>query len=224
MRPIFVAGTDTGAGKTIVAAALAAALRSRGFRVGVMKPVSCGGDEDIHFLMKHAGVKDELDRSSPIRLAEPLSPNVAAVRAGKRINLSRIDRALTLLQKKYEVVVIEGCGGLLVPLTERHFLIDLIPRTKARAVLVSRSGLGAINHTLLSLEALRLRKIRPLGVIFNRLSGGALTIPEAKNPGVISGLSGVPSLGMFPHVKLDCKSECLGKAFLKHIDLKKILC
>jgi len=135
-------------------------------------------------------------------------------------DLKKIDVALSALRKKYEVIVIEGCGGLLVPITNDFFVIDLIKRMKAEMVLVSRAGLGAINHSLLSIEALRKRKIKPLGVIYNRLSGGPFSVPEETNPKVISKLSGVPSLGVFPHTKLDCQTDCLGKAFLKHIDLR----
>jgi dethiobiotin synthetase len=107
--------------------------------------------------------------------------------------------------------------------TKDLFVIDLIHRMKSRCLLVSRSGLGAINHSLLSLEALKARKIRPLGLIFNRLSGGALNEAERTNPAVVSKISGVPSLGVFPYMKMDCSADCAGKAFLKHIDLKKIV-
>ena len=139
-----------------------------------------------------------------------------------KIDLTKIDKAISYFKKKYEVLVMEGCGGLLVPIRDDFLVIDLIPRLKAETLLVSRSGLGAINHSLLSLEALRNRKIKPLGVIFNRLSGGQLTIPESTNPEVVSKLSGVPSLGMFPYMK-SCHANCVGKAALKHIDLRKIL-
>ena len=117
----------------------------------------------------------------------------------------------------------EGCGGLLVPITDRFWVIDLISRMKARTVLVSRSGLGAINHSLLSLEALRARKIEPMGVLFNRLEGGAVSIPEQTNPGVVQKLGHTKALGLFPFMKLDCESGCLAKAFLKHIDFKFFL-
>ena len=121
--------------------------------------------------------------------------------------------------------MVEGCGGLLVPITERFWAVDLIGRLRAKkTVLVSRSGLGAINHSLLSLEALRARNIRPVGILFNRTSGGKLSIPEQTNPGVIRKLGRVKPLGMFPFVKIDCRTDCLAKAFLKHIDFKFFLC
>lgn len=223
MKTIFVAGTDTGAGKTVVAGALAAALKAKGLRVGVMKPVSCGGLEDIEFLRRCAGTDDPLEYANPVALKLPLSPNVAAELGREKIDLKRIDAARAYFAKKVDVLVAEGCGGLLVPIDSKTLVVDLIPRLKARAVLVSRSGLGAINHSLLSLEALRRRKIEPLGVIFNRNGGGPESVPEKTNPAVVAKIGRVRALGTFPHMKLDCAAPCLGKAFLKYIDLGKIL-
>ena len=223
MKSIFIAGTDTGVGKTIVAGALAAALRIKGLRVGVMKPVSCGGREDAVFLAACTGSQVPLDLINPISLTHPLSPNVAAELEGKKIDLRKIDRSLDFFKKRVDWLIVEGCGGLLVPIKNDFFVIDLIARMKAKALLVSRSGLGAINHSLLSLEALRTRHIEPTGIIFNRLQRGVLSMPEKTNPDIISKISKVPSLGLFPYIKT-CKANCLGKAFLKHIDLKKILC
>ena len=222
MRSIFVAGTDTGVGKTVVAGALVAALRLKGYRVGVMKPIACGSLEDSNFLKKCAGVDDKIEFITPIYLKRPLSPNVAAGYEKKKIDIRRIVTAHAALQKKYEVVVVEGCGGLLVPITDDFFVIDLIQKLNSRCVLVSRSGLGAINHTLLSLEALKKRKIRPLGVVFNRLSGGPFAEAEKTNPEVIEKIGRVLSLGMFPFMKMSCETGCLGKAFLKHVDLRMI--
>ena len=231
MRTFFIAGTDTGVGKTVVAGALAAALKTKGYKVGVMKPVACGSPEDAHFLKVCAGSTDPLDLIMPIYLKSALSPNVAAVVEKKKIDVRKIAAtAQKLKQKKYDYLVVEGCGGLLVPVTNpstssgrRFFVVDIIKMLKAETILVSRSGLGAINHSLLSLEALKNRRIKPLGIIFNRLSGGPMSVPEKTNPGVIAEISHTRSLGMFPYMKMDCATDCLGKAFLKHIDLSKLV-
>lgn len=224
MKTIFVAGTDTGVGKSVVAAALAAALRLKGHHVGVMKPVSCGGTEDAELLKEAAHCRAPMEYANPIALKRPLSPNVAAKLEGRKIDLKVLDGALGFFrEKKVDYLVVEGCGGLLVPIKKDFYVIDLIPRLKAQTVLVSRSGLGAINHTLLSLEAMKHRRLPVRGVIFNRLSGGPLSVPEQTNPGVVEVFGGAPSLGIFPFMKMDCRTDCLGKAFLKHIDLAKIL-
>lgn len=222
MKTFFIAGTDTACGKTMVAGALASALRLKGLKVGVMKPIACGGREDARFLALCAGVKDSINLINPIWLKEPLSPNVAAKLEKKKINLKKIDTALKLFSKKYDYLVVEGCGGLLVPVADGFFVIDLIPRMKAETILVSRAGLGAINHSLLSIEALNRRRIKLKGVIFSRLSGGPLSIPEKTNPEVVSQIGKVPSLGVFPYLK-SCHANCVGKAFLKHIALNNIL-
>ena len=223
MKTIFIAGTDTGVGKTIVAGALAAALRLKGLRVGVMKPVACGSWGDSEFLKKCAQSDDALSTITPVYLKNPLSPNVAAAMEKKKIDLRKIDNAFKILTKKYEHLVIEGCGGLLVPIHDDFLLIDLIRRFQSRCVLVSRSGLGAINHSLLSVEALKKRNIETAGILFNRLSGGAWGGAEKTNPSVISKIAHVPSLGVFPYMKSGCPADCAAKAFLKHIDLEKIV-
>lgn len=186
-----------------------------------MKPISCGGREDAFFLMKCARACDPIEMLNPISLRHPLSPNVASRLERKPIDLKKITRALEALEKKYDVVVVEGCGGLLVPVLNGFFVMDLIRLLKAETLLVSRSGLGAINHSLLSLEALKKRNIRPLGIIFSRLKPGSLGAAERTNPGVISGIGKVPSLGIFPYIK-DRSPKALARAIREHSDLKII--
>ena len=224
MKTLFITGTDTAVGKTVVAGALAAALKQKGHRVGVMKPVACGSAEDARFLQECSGAYDPLATVIPIFLKNSLSPNVAAKMERKKLDIRKISEAFERLKaKKYEYLVVEGCGGLLVPITAKFSVVDLIPLLEAKVIVVSRSSLGAINHTLLSLEALRKRHIEPLGVIFNRLTNSPWSVAEKTNPAAVAEAGKTRSLGVFPHMKLDCESNCLGKAFLKHIDLSKIV-
>src|SRR3990167_7278599 len=102
MKTIFIAGTDTGVGKTIVAGGLASALRLKGVRVGVMKPVACGGRGDVDFLFRCAGVKEDPEKVNPIFLKLPLSPNVAASLEKTVINLDKINSAFNYLKARYE--------------------------------------------------------------------------------------------------------------------------
>lgn len=224
MRTFFIAGTDTGVGKTFVSCGLASAFRLKGYRVGVMKPVACGTWEDSERLKQASGSLNTLTEITPVYFKNPLSPNVAARLEGKRASIAAIQRSYEKLKENCDVMIVEGCGGLLVPVTDDFFVIDLIRMLKAETILVSRSGLGAINHSLLSLEALRSRKIRPLGVIFNRLQGGPMSVPETTNPAVVAKLGRTKSLGIFPYMRSGCATDCGGKAFLKHIDFKKLLC
>lgn len=222
MKSLFIAGTDTGVGKTVIASALAAALRRKKINVGVMKPISCGAGEDAEFLMRSCGAGDDIGLVNPIRLSAPLAPSVAASLEKKRIDLGRIVRAHRQLAARHDVLVVEGCGGLLVPVKGSFFVIDLIKLLNARVVLVSRAGLGAINHTLLSLEALRTRGVRPLGVILNRLQGGKPSKAEVTNPAVIAAAGRARVLGVFPHLG-SRRDDVLAKAFGKHIDLTYFL-
>lgn len=223
-RVLFVAGTDTAVGKTQVAGAIAAALRLKGRSVAVMKPISCGGSEDAVYLAACARSNEPMERVNPVALREPLSPNVAARIERRTISVQRILKAAReLTGRGYDHLIVEGCGGLLVPIRRDLYVIDLIRPLGAEVVLVSRSGLGAINHTLLSLEALKKRGIRPIGVIYNRTAPGPLSVPEQTNPGIVRECSGVASLGVFPYLR-SCSVDCAGKAGLKHIDLTRLLC
>ncbi|MBI4353053.1 MAG: dethiobiotin synthase, partial [Candidatus Omnitrophica bacterium] len=165
MKILFVTGTDTGVGKTVIAGALAAALRIKGLRAGVCKPIACGGLEDVDFLRQASDAWDPMPYANPVYLERPLAPSVASFLEKKKPDLRRIDHALRYFRKKYDTLVVEGCGGLLVPITKNFFVIDLIARLKCRPLLVSRSGLGTINHSLLSAEALSRRRIRPVGIV-----------------------------------------------------------
>ncbi len=224
VKTYFIAGTDTGVGKTVVASAMAAAFRLKGYHVGVMKPVACGSWEDSSLLKDAAQCTDTLTDITPVYFKNPLSPNVASKLERMPASISAIRRSFAKLKIKYDVMIIEGCGGLLVPVTDRFFVVDLIGLFESKVVLVSRSGLGAINHSLLSLEALRQRRIKPLGVIFSRPQGGSLSLPETTNPDVVAKLGHTRVLGVFPYMKPSCEADCAGKAFLKHIDFKKLLC
>lgn len=175
MRGLFVTGTDTGVGKTLVSAALILWARERGANVGGMKPAESGCARvdarlvpaDAELLRRAAGGGDALDLVCPHRLEAPLAPGVAAAREGVEVSLERARRALTALSAAHpDGVVVEGAGGLLVPLdTEFRTVADWISRLGLPALVVARGGLGTINHTALTLEALAARRIPCRGVV-----------------------------------------------------------
>lgn len=178
-RGVFVTGTDTGVGKTAVACALAAWCRRRGLDVGVMKPVATGGmplrqgatwrvvSKDALRLAACAGADDPWELINPVCFREPLAPSTAAARARAPIRLDVILRAYAALRARHDVLIIEGVGGLLVPLTPRTSVADLAKRFGLPLVLVARPGLGTLNHTLLSLACIRERGLPLRGVIIN---------------------------------------------------------
>jgi dethiobiotin synthetase len=174
-RGLFVTGTDTGVGKTVVACALARALRARGVDVGVMKPVETGvgadGPSDALALRAAAGGDDPLDLLCPQRFALPAAPIVAAAHAGARLDLDAIRRAFDGLRERHAFLVVEGAGGLLVPLARGIAMAELARELALPVVVVARAALGTINHTLLTLEACRSRGLPVAGVVISHASG-----------------------------------------------------
>lgn len=195
----LVTGTDTEVGKTVVACVLIRALRDRGVDVGVMKPVSAGGREDAIAMIEAAGVSDELDEVNPIALPEPLSPNLAAERAGTAIDLASILEAYRTLAARHDCMIVEGAGGLLVPLSNEASIADLVHGIGLPLLIVSRAALGTINHTLLTIEAARSRDLDIAGVIYNHVTPSTGDPSEAASPDIVTRISGVPSLGTIPH-------------------------
>jgi dethiobiotin synthetase len=207
-RGIFITGTDTGVGKTLVTAALAACLMRRGLSVGVMKPIETGcrtsgaSGSDAARLYAAAGVTEPVEAISPYRFADPLAPLDAARRAGRTIDLRRIVRAYRALAARYAFLLVEGAGGVMVPITSKADTRDVIAQLGLSAVVVGRVALGTVNHTLLTLDALRHRKIPVLGVFLNRSgspAGPDDTLQETSTIGLLKARCGVPVIGPLPH-------------------------
>lgn len=171
MSGLFVTATDTGVGKTIVAAALLAALRARGERVAAFKPVVTGTDEpadadwppDDALLAAAAGTRAE--DVTPVRFGPPASPHLAAALAGTPLDPGALLAAFARRTAEADVVVAEGVGGLLVPLTPDYLVRDLARDVGLPLLVVARPGLGTISHTLLTLEAARAVGLRVAGVV-----------------------------------------------------------
>lgn len=206
LKTIFITGTDTGVGKTIVAGAIAAYLRSQGMSVGVMKPAETGCREkdgelypvDAAYLKKISGSTDPLDTICPYRFTEPLAPAVAAKRAGKKVNVELIKKRFKAIAESHDAVLVEGAGGLMVPLAGKYLFLDLAAELGLPLVIVGRAGLGTINHTLLTLNAARERGIDISGIILNQ------TRPESgasveSNPQVLKELGGTKRVFSLPY-------------------------
>ncbi len=218
---LFITGTDTEVGKTFVTAALAAAFRRRGMDVGVMKPVATGClkengllvSEDARVLTASSGVADPHELVSPYRFEPPVAPLVALtltptlsrdgggnrVRAIKEISLDRIKQSFDMLARKHEIVLVEGIGGLLVPLDKKSTVADLARRLDLPILIVARAGLGTINHTLLTLKAARSEGLNVIGVVLNGRSATP-SLSERTNPDVIRRLGDIPILGIVPQM------------------------
>ncbi|MBI5777880.1 MAG: dethiobiotin synthase [Planctomycetes bacterium] len=164
----FITGTDTGVGKTYITARLCNMFRQAGLDVGVMKPVSTGGRDDALYLLKHTGLKDPLDWVNPIYFKPPIAPTIAAKLAGRSIKINKIFSAYKKLKTIHkDGILIEGVGGALVPLNKNYLVADLIKELRIPAIIIIRPTLGTANHTLLTIEALKTRKIPISGFIVN---------------------------------------------------------
>ncbi|MCP5467659.1 MAG: dethiobiotin synthase [Deltaproteobacteria bacterium] len=198
-KGFFIAGTDTGVGKTVIAGMIARYLSDRGVNLGVMKPIESGvlrGDEssDAVFLKKMARVEDSLEKINPYCFSQPLAPEVAAKMSGVHVELDLILQNFAELQTKHEAMIVEAAGGLLVPINEAQTNIDLIMALQLPVLLVARLGLGTINHTLLSLAYLQSRDIEVAGVIL-KAEGPDLDMSQHSNLESLRKWSDVPIWG-----------------------------
>ncbi|MGR3177067.1 MAG: dethiobiotin synthase [Candidatus Anammoxibacter sp.] len=222
---VFVTGTDTGIGKTVISSAIALGIRMEGIDCGVMKPVQCAGD-DASVLKKVSHTDDSLELINPYYFSRPLSPHLAAKLEKRRISVERIVKSYDSLRKKHQFLVVEGAGGLLVPLKNNFLVADLIQELDIPTIIVARLSLGTINHSLLTIEAARNRGIKVIGIIFNQSEKGSLAICEKTNPQIISKLSRIKVMGVIPYLEsLNKRNDSLKglRETAKRIDITSIL-
>lgn len=209
MRALFVTGTDTGVGKTYVSQALIKGWRAQGLRVGVMKPCETGLKEsgvwgppqDAEKLLSASGASLTLDEVCPFRFGEPMAPAEVAALEGGDVSFDTIESGFHAIAERHDVTLVEGAGGLLVPYSGSLTAADLIARLKIPLIVVARIGLGTINHTCLTVEAVRARGLELLGVVFTRAEDPALSPPgpdEARNPDAVARLCGIKILANLP--------------------------
>ncbi len=202
MRGLFVTGTDTGVGKTEVAVAIVIGARARGIDVGAMKPAQSGvGDglpTDADRLRAAAGETDPAELVCPYALRAPLAPAVAARLEGVEISMAHVLACAAELSRRHQATVVEGAGGLLVPLTASETYADLAVALGMPVLVVARAGLGTVNHTALTCEALRARGLAVAGVVLNRACAGA-DPSEPHNAAEIERLTGVRVLASIPY-------------------------
>jgi dethiobiotin synthetase len=210
-KGFFITGTDTDAGKTVVSAAVLVSMRAAGIDAVPMKPVQTGGvmqggslkSPDLEFCLRMAQFEPtpgELQDMSPILYEPACSPHLAAAKTGREISLDRIVEAFHSLLLRHERVVVEGAGGLLVPLGEDKTMLDLMSMMGLPVIIAARPGLGAINHTLLTIRELERAGIILHGVIFCETTGAAWGEIEQDNVETIARLGKVRVLGRIPHM------------------------
>jgi len=214
MRGIFVTGTDTGIGKTIVSAALINGLRGKE-NICYWKPIQTGieDDNDTLRVKELANCTDEELHDEGIRLEKPLSPHLSAKLANLEISIKQI-LSFVSSQSDEKFWIVEGAGGVLVPLNDKEFMIDFIARLGLSVLVVSRSGLGTINHTLLTIEALRKRDLEVLGVVLNGE-------PNVENKKAVEHCGKIPVLAEMPKFE-KLSFEVLNDWSKKNIDIWRL--
>ena len=235
-RGFFITGTDTEIGKTVIAGALIKAIGSVGLKAGGMKPIETGCikkdrvliPSDGMFLKEIAGMNDSIDLVTPVRFENPLAPLPASEIEGLSVDLKKIKRAYTELSKNYDVLIVEGIGGLLVPIVKRlrpteapYFVLDLARDFGLPIIVVSRPGLGTINHTMLTVNYAIKEGLNVVGIIINYSHPPKGTLAEDTNPGVLKEICPLPIMGIFPFLE-DMESSTIEKAAVKNLDIEMI--
>ena len=232
MPGVFIIGTDTEIGKTVVAAGLAGTLKLEGVNVGVMKPVATGGvrrngkliSSDALFMSAAVDLPVEPELVNPYSYEVPAAPLVAA-RGHEPVNLEVIRERFDTLCERHEVVVVEGVGGLMVPLSENLMVSDLVRALNLPVLVVARAGLGTINHSLLTIRCARADGLDVIGFVMNR--PGSAGLVERTNPAIVSKYGDALCFGLVEEgVDIDVDSCRLGNAVeivRRAVDWRKIL-
>lgn len=234
MRGLLITGTDTGVGKTLVGCGLAAALTAQGKTVGVLKPAETGCavregslyPEDAARLAAYARMSAPLDQICPYRFSPPVAPSVAAEQAGMTIEPQRIISAFHAIAAQHDFTLVEGAGGLLVPLVGRYTFADLARDLQLPLLVVVGSKLGALNHTLLTLHCAQAFSLFITGYILNHPTP-LVDAAIQTNARTLSHLTDAPSLGVLPFLALSGEVEqdrsLLSALFSRAIDLARLL-
>lgn len=234
MPSFLITGTDTGVGKTVVGCGIAAALTAQGKRVGVLKPAETGCPEregelypqDAALLASFAQSSVPLEEICPYRFTPPLAPSVAAEMADTSIEVSRIREHFQRQVASHDVVIVEGAGGLLVPLHDRYSFADLAADLQLPLLIVVGSKLGALNHALLTFHCAQARSLPVLGYILNHPTP-ASDLAIQTNAQTLAGLTDVPCLGILPCLSLSgdvaADRALLSEQFQAAIDMQPLL-
>lgn len=226
-RGLFVTATDTGVGKTVLTAGLALAFEARGRRTGVMKPVQSGNLAldplgDAMVLREWTGVRESADELNVYALETAVAPLVAARAEGRSLELEPVLRRAEELAARYELLLVEGAGGLLVPLGDDWTVADLAAALGFPLLIVARPGLGTVNHTVLTLRVARALGLDPVGVVLNGYRPDSDPSVEA-NPSLIESFGHVRVLGCVPWLAGELSRDRVRSTVLEHVDVDALL-
>ena len=227
MKSLFITGTDTDVGKTYITAGLAIMLRKMGVDVGVMKPFAAGvvqkkgyKSEDVEILSKSAQINDPETLVNPQFFPIPASPYTAWKKLKIKPKIALVLSSFKKLTNMHEMILVEGMGGILTPILKDYYITNLIKDMKISTIIVTRSKVGTLNHTLMTVKMCEKYKIPIKGIIINNFDGDGYPINQLKKD--LESLTGVKVLGSIPFIN-DMSDESLYKIFKKNIDMKSLL-
>ncbi|HEY8240007.1 MAG TPA: dethiobiotin synthase [Kiritimatiellia bacterium] len=213
MSSYFITGTDTGVGKTFVAASVLAAMRKAGRNIVPMKPVQTGclfgkngilEAPDLDFCLTVAGLRagdtETYHAMCPFRFSMAASPHLAARVEGTAISIDEIKSSFEVLRSHHDGVLVEGAGGLLTPISDSQNMLDVMKALELPVVVVARPGLGTLNHSLLTVHELNRSGLNVIALVLNRISDDPWGNIEEDNLQTLRRISGVPVVVRFPFI------------------------
>jgi dethiobiotin synthetase len=226
MKGVFVTGTDTGVGKTIISSGLAAVLKEKKIDVGVFKPMLSGisrndSESDSSLLKQMSQTSLSTQDITPFEFKEPLAPFVAGQLEGKVVRIEEVLQHWETIREKHEFFIVEGAGGIAVPLGENFLVSHLIKAMKLPLMIVARPNLGTINHTYLTVKYATSLGLKIAGIVINGISDSP-DLSEKTNPEVIEQLCQVPILGVTPKMS-SVTNDSIREMVREHIDVAGIL-
>ena len=227
LKSLFITGTDTDVGKTYITAGLAIMLRKMGVDVGVMKPFAAGvvqkkgyKSEDVEILSKSAQTHDPENLVNPQFFPIPASPYTAWKKLKIKPKIPLVLSSFKKLSGFHKMMLVEGMGGVLTPILKDYYVTNLIKDMKIPTIIVTRSKVGTVNHTLMTVKMCEKYKIPVKGIIINNFDGDGYPINQLKKD--LENLTGVKVLGSIPFIN-DMSDQSMYKIFKKNIDMKLLL-
>jgi len=227
MKSLFITGTDTDVGKTYVTAGLAVTLRKMGVDVGIMKPFAAGTpqkkgskSEDVEILSKAAQVSDPENLMNPQFFKMAASPYTASKSLKVKVNVNSALSSFKKLSKLHSMLLVEGMGGIMTPILKNYFVTNLIKDMKIPTVIVTRTKIGTVNHTIMTCKMCEKYKIPIKGIIINNFESSGYKVKTLKRD--LESLTCVPILGTIPYIE-NLSDDSLYKNFKKNIDMKSLV-
>lgn len=223
---LFITGTDTGVGKTLIAGTIARILTDSGLKVGVFKPIATGCrhsregliSSDAEFLAYCSDCDYPLSVVNPVGYATPAAPIVSADYEHREVDFEQISSSYNYICQSCQLVIVEGIGGLRVPITEDIDVLDLAAGLGLPVVIVSRAELGTINHTLLTIDAMRSKNLKIAGVVINGYDASKAEPAETTAPQVIARCGNVNILAVVPFDEtVDVEEGRLGEVVIESL-------